>query len=106
MAVNRNSKTEFVLSAIAFIAAAVPIWMLVFGGMAAMRSMGMSIADVMSKPPDKAMMMPMMKAIHKSAMHSSPQRLSCWRFGPMRPAITRAWQIESAQVWLPDSSPH
>lgn len=59
-----GSRTEFILTVIAFIAGAVPIFMLLLGGMAAMMSMGMTMMDTMSKPPDPAMKEPMMKAIH------------------------------------------
>lgn len=59
-----SSKSEFILGVIAFITGAVPIWMLLLGGMAAMMSMGMSMMDMMNKPPDPKMQMPMMKAIH------------------------------------------
>jgi hypothetical protein len=57
-------KSELLLSGLAFVAAAVPILMLVLGGMAAMISMGMSVSDVKNKPPDPAMQQPMMKAMH------------------------------------------
>jgi len=61
---SRSPKTEFVFTVIAFIAGAVPIYMLLLGSVAAMMSMGMSMGDMMSKPPNPAMQMPMMKAIH------------------------------------------
>lgn len=61
---SRRGRTEFVLTAIAFIAGAVPIFMLLLGGMAAMMQLGMSMMDVMRKPPDPAMREPMMQAIH------------------------------------------
>lgn len=64
MASNRNPRTEFALSVVAFIAAALPICMLVFGGMAAMKSMGMSMMDMMRTPPTPAMMPKMIHAIH------------------------------------------
>ncbi len=57
----RSGRQEFMWSALALVLGAVPIWMLLFGGMAAMHSMGMTMADVYSKPPDKSMMM---QAIH------------------------------------------
>src|SRR2546426_6678551 len=60
----RNGKREFLLSAIAFALGAVPIFMLLLGGMAAMGSMGMSVSDMINNPPDKAMMTPMVQAIH------------------------------------------
>ncbi|MCA1601273.1 MAG: hypothetical protein LC776_06400, partial [Acidobacteria bacterium] len=61
---SRSSMTEFVLTVIAFVAGAVPIFMLLLGGMAAMMSMNMSMMDMMNKPPDPKMQMPMMNAIH------------------------------------------
>jgi hypothetical protein len=61
---SKSGRTEFALSVLAFLAAALPIQMLVLGGMSAMRSMGMSMMDVMRKPPDPAMQPMMMKAIH------------------------------------------
>jgi len=60
----KEGKLEFLWSALAFVFGAIPINMLLLGGMAAMRSMGLSMTDVMAKPTDKAMMMPMMQAIH------------------------------------------
>lgn len=60
----KSGRTEFALSAVAFVAAAVPVWMLVFGGMATMKSMGMSMMDVMRTPPNPAMMPDMMKGLH------------------------------------------
>ncbi|MEX0802526.1 MAG: hypothetical protein WD688_04315 [Candidatus Binatia bacterium] len=62
--ISGSSRTEFVLTVVAFIAGAVPIFMLLLGGMAAMMSMGMTMMDTMSKPPDPAMQQPMMKAMH------------------------------------------
>lgn len=64
MTTARNTRTEFVLSVIAFAAAAVPVLMLVFEGMATMSSMGMSMMDVMQKPPDPAMKEPMLKGMY------------------------------------------
>jgi len=61
---NVNSRKEFVLTAIVFLVGAVPVFMLLLGGMAAMSSMGMSMQDAMSKPPDPAMQEPMMKMMH------------------------------------------
>lgn len=55
---------EGALTVLALVAGATPIFMLLLGGMAAMMSMGMSMADVMSKPPDPKMHEPMMHAIH------------------------------------------
>lgn len=60
----KNRGHEGVLTIIGFLVGATPIFMLLGGGMAAMRSMGMSLTDVMNKPPDPAMHEPMMKAIH------------------------------------------
>lgn len=60
----RSSRTEFVLSVIAFAAAAVPVLMLVMGGMATMQSMGMSMMELIRKPPDPAMQEPMMNGMH------------------------------------------
>lgn len=64
MATTKSPRMEFVLSVIAFVAAAAPILMSVFGGFATMSSMGMSMMDVMRKPPDPAMNEPMMKGMH------------------------------------------
>lgn len=38
--------------------------MLLLGGMSAMMSMGMSMTDMMNRPPDPAMHEPMMRSIH------------------------------------------
>jgi hypothetical protein len=46
------------------VAAAVPVLMLVLGGLATMSSMGMSMMDLMRKLPDPAMQAPMMKGMH------------------------------------------
>lgn len=64
MATTQSSRTEFVLSVIAFVAAAVPVLMLVFGGFTTMSSMGMSMMDVMRKAPDPAMKPAMMQGMH------------------------------------------
>ncbi|MGH8069916.1 MAG: hypothetical protein ACRERE_32675 [Candidatus Entotheonellia bacterium] len=56
---SRRSRTEFVLTVIAFIAGAVPLFMLLLGGMAAMMQLSMSMMDVMRKPPDPAMREPL-----------------------------------------------
>lgn len=64
MAIASSSRTELVLSVIAFLAAAVPVLMLVFGGLATMSSMGMSMMDLVRKPPQPAMQEPMMKGMH------------------------------------------
>jgi len=60
----RHDNHELLLTVLAFGAGAVPIFMLLLGGMSAMMSMGMSMMDMMSRPPDPAMHEPMMKAIH------------------------------------------
>lgn len=60
----RDSRTELVLTVAAFVLAAVPVWLVVFGGASAMASMGVSVWQVMNQPPDPAMKEPMMKAIH------------------------------------------
>jgi len=60
----RHDNHELLLTVLAFVAGAVPIFMLLLGGMSAMMSMGMSMMDMMSHPPNPAMREPMMKAIH------------------------------------------
>lgn len=58
---------EFILSVVAFIAAAVPVLMIVAGGFSFMASMGKSMADIMGTPPDPSMEPMIMKMMHAFA---------------------------------------
>ncbi len=60
----KQGNHELLLTVLAFGAGAVPIFMLLLGGMSAMMSMGMSMTDMMTRPPDPAMQEPMMRSIH------------------------------------------
>jgi hypothetical protein len=59
-----NSKVEFGLTVVTFIAGALPVLMLTFGGYVFMNSNGISMANMWFTPPDPAKAPEIMKMMH------------------------------------------